>query len=176
MLGLRLSLSLVKEMRPFIKSPRQVWTMISTSQHSRTHYFILSLLVALGLITMKAQAQNANAMTYSVQLIVTSKPINPEGPLFLQMPTVHEENLDTAYAYVTAPQSDLQQALKQQKEIRSKGFKNAVVVAYKKGKRVPFNASLAEMMLAPPASSANSVTSEIQSEEEQGSPIFIFIR
>jgi N-acetylmuramoyl-L-alanine amidase len=81
-----------------------------------------------------------DAMIYRIQIAASNKPVNLKDPRYASFKDIANDKSDSGMnRYVVGNYSTLDECMNDLALIRKKGFKDAFVVAYKNGSRVPVN-------------------------------------
>lgn len=91
-----------------------------------------------------SQDSSAKSVTYSIiykiQIAASEKSISLKDPRFAGIKDIANDKSEKGInRYVVGSYIDLQESQNRQAMLRKKGFKDAFIVAYKEGKRVPLN-------------------------------------
>jgi N-acetylmuramoyl-L-alanine amidase len=80
---------------------------------------------------------NEGEISFMIQLMISKDSISLSSPLFrgLKDVTFYIEN--GFYKYIVGNEIDMESASQLCREIRKKGFKDAFVIAFREGKRIP---------------------------------------
>jgi N-acetylmuramoyl-L-alanine amidase len=76
---------------------------------------------------------------FSVQVLLSSKPLPPDSEKFKGIKNTNEEFDNGAYKYTVGEFHTFNEAIAEQNKMRLHGFKDCFIVGYKNGKRVPVN-------------------------------------
>ncbi len=85
-----------------------------------------------------------NGIVYGVQLLSGKVKLKPTDKAFKGLENITYYKSNSFYKYVYNKVPDYDTALKMKDKARSKGFKNAFIVAFKNGKRIPLIEALKE--------------------------------
>jgi N-acetylmuramoyl-L-alanine amidase len=74
---------------------------------------------------------------FSIQILSSPSPLKKQSPKFKGVKETNEEFENSLYKYTTGKFFSFEQAVGMQNKMRTDGFKDAFIVAYKDGKRIP---------------------------------------
>ena len=75
-------------------------------------------------------------LLFKVQLVVSKEPIETKSANFRGIKGVEEWQIGDVYKYVVGAEEEYDKAVEIQREVRSKGYKDAFIIAIKDGKRI----------------------------------------
>ena len=82
----------------------------------------------------------ASVVHYKIQIAASEKPISLKDSRFAGIKDIADDKNDKGiHRYVVGNYSDLQLCQNRLGSLKKKGFKDAFIVAYRDGKRVPLN-------------------------------------
>ena len=148
----------------------------------KARILLISILVYFVFIS-NLLAQKNDATKYAVQVVTSFTKMDVNSPLFHGIPKVHEEKLDSCYAYTTELTTDLNKCYETQKSLKKLGFGYATLIVYENNKRYlldDYNAKkgLADLKKENAIDSIKTPEFNVAADnvDDDASPVFIFIR
>ncbi len=94
-------------------------------------------------IAKKDQSPSDSDITFKVQVLAASKPVNLDRPPYKEIEDIEaRKNGEDSYRYLVGNFNRAEEAVNRRDKLRKEGFKGAFVVAYKNGDKIPFEEAI----------------------------------